>query len=110
MRYLLGLCFVFLSFVAFAQEGKPQVLVADSTKPFLQVDAGCGQCRFGLQKSGCDLAVKIDGKAYFVDGTGINDHGDAHAADGFCESTRKAVVQGKIVDNRFLVSYFKLLP
>ncbi|MCX6323697.1 MAG: DUF6370 family protein [Sphingobacteriales bacterium] len=110
MRYLLGMSFVFLSSGAFAQEARQKVLVADSTKPLLKVEAGCGQCRFGLQKSGCDLAVKIDGKAYFVDGTGINDHGDAHAADGFCESTRKAVVQGKIVDNRFLVSYFKLLP
>ena len=33
-------------------------------------------------------------KKYWVDGTGIADHGDEHAADGFCEATRKAEVKG----------------
>ena len=36
--------------------------------------------------------------------------GDAHAKDGFCEAIRKAEVVGEIKDNRFEVSYFKLLP
>ena len=74
------------------------------------VEASCGECQFGLKGKGCDLAVRIDGKAYFVDGTSIDEHGDAHGADGFCEAVRKAEVTGKIVDNRFQVSYFKLLP
>jgi hypothetical protein len=52
--------------------------------PVRRVEAACGECRFGLPGSGCDLAVRIDGVAYFVDGTGIDDHGDAHAQDGFC--------------------------
>jgi hypothetical protein len=45
-----------------------------------------------------------------VDGTKIDDHGDAHAKDGFCEKVRKAEVRGNIVNNRFLASSFKLLP
>lgn len=73
------------------------------------VDASCGQCNFGLEGSGCDLAVRIDSLAYFVDGTGIDDHGDAHAADGFCEAIRKANVSGKIENGRFVASSFKLL-
>ena len=49
------------------------------------VEAACGQCQFRMtEKSGCDLAVKINGISYFVDGTTIHDHGDAHADDGFC--------------------------
>ena len=32
------------------------------------VEAACGQCQFKkTEKSGCDLAVKIDGESYFVD-------------------------------------------
>jgi hypothetical protein len=75
------------------------------------VEASCGQCNFGLKdKRGCDLAVRIDGKAYFVEGTKIDEHGDAHAEDGFCEKIRQAEVQGEVKDNKFKVTYFKLLP
>lgn len=74
------------------------------------VEASCGQCQFKMEGKSCDLAVRINGKSYFVDGTKIDDHGDAHAKDGFCEKIRKAEVKGSIVNNRFLATYFKLLP
>jgi hypothetical protein len=75
------------------------------------VEASCGQCQFGMNdQKGCDLAVRIDGKSYFVDGTKLDDHGDAHAHDGFCSVIRKAVVEGKVKDNKFVVTYFKLIP
>lgn len=74
------------------------------------VEASCGQCQFGMKAKGCDLAIRIDGKSYFVDGTAIDQHGDAHAADGFCSAVRKAEVVGEIVDNRFKATSFKLLP
>jgi len=74
------------------------------------VDAACGQCQFRMtEKSGCDLAVKIDGKSYFVDGTTIHDHGDAHADDGFCEAIRQANVKGEIIDGRFKAETFTLV-
>jgi hypothetical protein len=38
----------------------------------------CGQCQFGMKATMPDLAVRIDGKPYFVDGTSIDSHGDAH--------------------------------
>lgn len=80
--------------------------------PLVQVvEASCGQCNFGLtDQKGCDLAVKIDGKAYWVSGTSLDKHGDAHAADGFCTTVRKAEVVGEVVDGKFKVSHFKLLP
>lgn len=81
----------------------------DSTKKIQIVEASCGQCQFGLNGDGCKLAVRIDGKAYFVKGTDIDSHGDAHAKDGFCEAIRKAEVQGEVVNNEFVLSYFKLL-
>lgn len=82
----------------------------DTTQRPQVVEAACGQCRFGLKGDGCDLAVRIGGTAYFVDGTAIDDHGDAHASDGFCNAIRKAAVKGSIVNNRFAATYFKLMP
>lgn len=75
------------------------------------VELSCGQCQFGLTtQKGCDLAVRIDGKAYFVDGADIDDFGDAHDKDsGFCEVVRKAEVKGEILDNRFKVNAVKMI-
>ena len=74
------------------------------------VDAACGQCQFGITgKTGCDLAVRIDGKSYYVDGTSIHDHGDAHADDGFCAAIRQAEVKGEIIDGRFKAETFTII-
>ena len=75
------------------------------------VELSCGQCQFGLtSEKGCSLAVRIDDKAYFVDGADIDDFGDAHDEEiGFCEVIRKGEVEGKIVDNRFKVNTIKML-
>ena len=89
----------------------PSGATADGEKAMV-VEAGCGQCLLGLkdEKKGCDLAVRIDGKSYFVDGFKMNDFGDAHASDGMCNATHQAKVAGEIVNGRFVASSFKLLP
>lgn len=101
-QFITAICMLTFS-LGFSQEKKEQ--------PKTQtVEAACGQCQFGMKASGCDLAVRIDGKSYFVDGTDIHKHGDAHAADGFCSVIRKAKVVGMVKDERFVASSFKLLP
>lgn len=75
------------------------------------VDVSCGQCQFGMKgKAGCDLATRIDGKSYFIDGAKMDQHGDAHAKDGMCTVVRKAEVVGEIKNDKFVVTSFKLLP
>ena len=106
--FLLLTAMSLISFTSFAQKESKNTL-PDSTKKIMEVEASCGQCKFGLQGTDCDLAVRIDGKAFYVDGTSIDEHGDAHAIDGFCNAIRKAKVQGEVVDNRFKATYFKLL-
>lgn len=65
------------------------------------VELACGQCQFKLPGSRCDLAIRVEGRACFVDGSSIDDHGDAHAEDGLCNAIRKAKVSGTICDGRF---------
>jgi len=102
------ICLLFIS-SAFGQKSDPKVSTPDPNKKTQVVETACGECQFKLTGKGCDLAVRIEGKAYFVDGTDIDSHGDAHAKDGFCNAVRKAEVQGEVVNDRFKVTYFKLL-
>ena len=94
MKAIAGLLFFFITYTANAQSADSTRTVPDKNKELLLVEASCGQCKFGLPGNSCDLAVRINGKSYFVDGTAIDDHGDAHAKDGFCNAVRKANVQG----------------
>lgn len=104
-----SIAFLLLGFFGSAQKTDPKVSKADPGKKIQVVETACGQCQFKLTGKGCDLAVRIEGKSYFVDGTDIDSHGDAHAKDGFCNAVRKAEVQGEILNDRFKVTYFKLV-
>ena len=74
------------------------------------VDAACGECKFSLKGKDCDLAIRVDGHSYFVDGVNPDSLGDAHAKDGICESIRKARVTGEVKGGRFVATSFVLLP
>lgn len=102
---LLVLAFMFIGYTAFAQTEQEE---EKSTTQILEVS--CGQCNFGLNTGGCSLAVKIDGKAYPVDGSNLFDHGDPHADHGMCNVVRKAEVSGEVKRGRFKATSFVLLP
>jgi len=102
MKNILFATFLFIGIAVQAQSKKK------FDKPTV-VEASCGECQFGMKGESCDLAVRIDGKTYFVDGTKIDQHGDAHAKDGFCNAIRKASVTGEIVGNRFKATSFTLI-
>lgn len=102
MKKLIYLMMILLGIGLQAQQTQQKVQV---------VEASCGQCQFHMKdKKGCDLAVKIDGKTYWVEGSGIDDHGDAHSGMGFCNAVRKAEVSGKVKGKKFVATSFKLLP
>jgi hypothetical protein len=103
MKNLFAIVLFFTVVITSAQDKKVAL------KPQI-VEVSCGECQFGMKGKSCDLAVRIDGKSYFVDGAKIDDYGDSHAKDGFCEAIRKAEVTGEIVDNRFKATTFTLLP
>jgi len=76
--------FVLLVFVTLAigcqqqvTEVQPEQQSATTEQQYreLVVEAACGQCVFGLPEKGCDLAIRTEGKTYYVDGIEIDDHG-----------------------------------
>ena len=102
MKKLIIVCLMFLGITISSQEAKLKTQV---------VEAACGQCQFNMQgKKGCDLAVRVNGKSYFVEGTKIDDHGDAHSQEGFCNAVRKAEVTGEVKGEKFVATSFKVLP
>ena len=106
---LVALVCSFLGLGAMAQTGEDG-LAPNPDKVLQNVDVSCGKCKLGLPGKGCDMAVRIDKKSYYVDGADMDNYGDAHAHDGMCNAIRNAQVQGEVVDGRFKVSYIKLLP
>ncbi|RYZ45087.1 MAG: hypothetical protein EOP49_25845, partial [Sphingobacteriales bacterium] len=84
--------------------GQQQTKTAATTAQTRVVEASCGKCKFGMGGDDCALAVRFNGKAYLVDGTSIDNFGDAHASDGFCNSIRQARVSGQVVNGRFKAS------
>jgi hypothetical protein len=71
--------------------------------------ASCSMCNFDSKdKKECSLGIKIGETTYDVKGTTISDHGDMHAADGFCSTVRTASVLGKVMDDIIIVESFEL--
>lgn len=86
------------------------VLFAQQKEKTYKVLASCATCNFNMQSNtGCTLAVQIGGKHYWVDGSKLQDHGDEHASDGMCNTTRKAEVVGVIIQDTIKTSSFVLL-
>ena len=83
-----------------------------NNKEITQVaEVSCGQCKFELDsEAGCSLAVRLEDKAYFVEGFEIDDFGDAHDEHtGFCNVIRKAEVTGKVENGKFIASSIELV-
>ena len=74
-----------------------------------KVEASCGMCNFGMDNRDCSLAIRVGEKTFNVKGTGMEDHGDSHADDGFCNAVRIANVKGKISKGKFKSESFALI-
>ena len=96
---------LFIPLVSFGQKTlkeKPEINL-------VKAEAACGICMLNMQGEECELAVKIKDSKYYVIGTGIDDHGNAHSKKGFCNAIRKAEIQGKVINNKYHITYFELV-
>jgi len=109
MKQLLSAIFFCFCILPACCQNKQLAAVPDPNKKVQVVDVSCGKCNFNMGGEECRLAVRINGKSYFVEGAAIDDFGDAHAKAGLCKAVRKAKVQGEIVNNIFKATYFKLV-
>ena len=71
----------------------------------MSVEVGCASCIYEMEGvEDCELAARIDGKAYLVELKGF----DAHGA-GLCAGTKTAVVTGAIEGDRFHATSLELV-
>jgi hypothetical protein len=108
-KIILSVILMAFYLISFSQDIKKTKLVFDSKKETHHVETACGVCIFKMKGDGCKLAIRMNGKDYFADGTGIDDYGDAHDQEGFCNASSQANIQGKIIGDRFLVTYMELV-
>jgi hypothetical protein len=110
MKKLILILFISLCYFTVNAQSTAQKAAQKSLKN-QTVEISCGECKFKMEGKGCDLAIRIDGKAYFVDGKSVDDFGDAHdEKEGFCNVIKKAEVTGELVNNRFKAKTITLIP
>lgn len=72
-------------------------------------EIACGKCIFDMTGDECDLAVLINEKHYYVEGSHIDDHGDAHTENGLCNTSRKAQIKGVVKFGVFVAEYINII-
>jgi len=91
-----------------AQENTENQRIFNPDRTVIEAQASCGICMFDMQGKECALAVQVNDSTYYVKGAGIDDYGDAHAKEGFCNAIRDVIIQGEVVDATFQLTYFQL--
>lgn len=86
-----------------ATDSTPSITLTDRV-----VEVGCGQCMFGLDRPGCETAIRVDGLVFLATGTNIPDAED-HGTR-MCETIQRAKVSGTTAGPQFVATSFELLP
>lgn len=92
-----------LALVVMGCNAEPAIVLTQQT-----LTVGCGRCIFEMEGvEGCPWAAEIDGQHYLIRGA-LPDH-ESHEADGICNMTRQAVVDGEIRGDELVVSSMVLV-
>ena len=63
---------------------------------------------FDMPGEQCELAIQYNNSNHYVKGAKIDDYGDAHSDEGFCNAILDVTIQGEINNNKFLLTFFKI--
>ena len=74
--------------------------VPESMKVDGNVLISCGMCNFFTEDKICSVSVKIGKDVFKVHGVNIDDHGNSHAVDGYCNVIKRAYVNGELKNNK----------
>lgn len=76
-----------------------------------KIKVGCGSCIFEMEQiEGCPWAAELEGKHYLIEGKlPTDEEHDLHAADGICNTSREAIVTGKLEGDKLIVSKMELI-
>lgn len=67
-------------------------------------EVGCGGCIFQMEDAvGCEAAVKVDDKTYWIEGVKISAHNI-----GLCSGSAEADMAGEVKDGKFIATSFAL--
>ena len=58
-------------------------------------------CNFMNGDNDCALAIKVGRDVLSLKDVGIDDHGDSHAKDGYCNVIKKVYVEGRVRGKTF---------
>jgi hypothetical protein len=61
----------------------------------------CGMCNFMNGDNNCAIAIKVGRDVLSLKDVGIDDHGDSHAKDGYCNVIKKVYVEGRVRGKTF---------
>ena len=61
----------------------------------------CGMCNFMNGDNDCALTIKVGQNVLSLKDVGIDDHGDSHAKDGYCNVIKKVYVEGRVRGKTF---------
>tara|TARA_B110000444_G_C18354345_1_gene373156 strand:+ start:67 stop:426 length:360 start_codon:yes stop_codon:yes gene_type:complete len=116
MKKIVYICILFLiscsSDEKISVELKPDIteVITNTNSIDGIVYASCGVCNFGSKESyECFLAIKVEDTVFPVEGSDIDDHGDAHAEEGLCNVIHHAEVSGEFKNNVFYAESFNLV-
>ena len=64
----------------------------------------CGMCNFMNGDNDCAIAIKVGRDVLSLRDVGIDDHGDSHAKDGYCNVIKKVYVEGRVRGKTFIAN------
>lgn len=102
------LLLLFIPLGSFGQEKLKNKLNFNPDSVVIKAKASCGICMFDMQGEQCELAIQYNNSKYYVKGAKIDDYGDAHSTEGFCNAILDVTIQGEINNNKFLLTFFKV--
>ena len=106
-RFLLSITVASISLATFSCSEKHAAAPVPATVAGArEFEAGCAACVYHMEGAqGCQLAVLVDGKHYYVSGVDMPGH-----ESGLCDGPQRTLLVGKVEGDRFVATSLAMKP